>query len=331
MTAAPETDQLPFLITECVVTRADRLTPSFVRVELASPDLAEFGTGGPLYDQRIKLVFPHPDGPMPQFSATGEEPAHGWYAAWSALPERERGYMRTYTVRALRGSGADTRLVVDLVVHGTDGHGEAGPGSRWAAEAREGSRVAIVGPRRGHHTGGIEFDPGTAARLLLAGDETAVPAVLATLELLPDDATGVAVLEVPDGRDAQDVAAPAGVELVWLPRDGHRVGERLHAEVLARLGHGLEARDAAAAGAVLDAGDVEDNVWETPQFSSSGEAVDQVVAPSGETGLDDLYAWIAGESRMVTGLRRALVKDLGLDRRQVAFMGYWREGVAMRG
>ena len=47
--------------------------------------------------------------------------------------------------------------------------------------------------------------------------------------------------------------------------------------------------------------------------------------------LDDLHGWVAGESRVVTGLRRALVRDPGLDRRQVAFMGCWREGVAMRG
>jgi NADPH-dependent ferric siderophore reductase len=46
--------------------------------------------------------------------------------------------------------------------------------------------------------------------------------------------------------------------------------------------------------------------------------------------LDGLYAWIAGESKVVTGLRRLLVKELGMDRRQVAFMGYWRRGVAMR-
>jgi NADPH-dependent ferric siderophore reductase len=32
---------------------------------------------------------------------------------------------------------------------------------------------------------------------------------------------------------------------------------------------------------------------------------------------------------VVTGLRRVLVRDLGLDRRQVAFMGYWRVGVSM--
>ena len=39
-----------------------------------------------------------------------------------------------------------------------------------------------------------------------------------------------------------------------------------------------------------------------------------------------LYAWIAGESKVVTGLRRKLVKELSFDRRQVAFMGYWRHG-----
>ncbi|MGA8255779.1 MAG: SIP domain-containing protein, partial [Nocardioides sp.] len=39
---------------------------------------------------------------------------------------------------------------------------------------------------------------------------------------------------------------------------------------------------------------------------------------------------IAGESQVVTGLRRALVTGLGIDRHQVAFMGYWRVGVAMK-
>ncbi len=33
---------------------------------------------------------------------------------------------------------------------------------------------------------------------------------------------------------------------------------------------------------------------------------------------------------VVTSLRRLLVTRLGMDRRQVAFMGYWRRGVAMR-
>ena len=34
---------------------------------------------------------------------------------------------------------------------------------------------------------------------------------------------------------------------------------------------------------------------------------------------------------MVEALRRSLVSELGVDRSQVASMGYWRESVAMRG
>ena len=43
----------------------ERLSPSFVRVELGGPALAEFGVDGPLYDQRIKLVFPNDAGRAP--------------------------------------------------------------------------------------------------------------------------------------------------------------------------------------------------------------------------------------------------------------------------
>ncbi len=75
--------------------------------------------------------------------------------------------------------------------------------------------------------------------------------------------------------------------------------------------------------------EVDPDLWETPAYSSSGEAVDSPVASVGHDR-DGLYAWIAGESKVVTGLRRLLVNELGVDRRQVAFMGYWRRGVAMR-
>ncbi|WP_199905123.1 SIP domain-containing protein [Nocardioides sediminis] len=76
------------------------------------------------------------------------------------------------------------------------------------------------------------------------------------------------------------------------------------------------------------------DLWETPSYSSSGEEIEAAAGgdPSRGSGrpLDGVYAWIAGESTVVTGLRRHLVRELGMDRRQVAFMGYWRRGVAMR-
>jgi NADPH-dependent ferric siderophore reductase len=73
-----------------------------------------------------------------------------------------------------------------------------------------------------------------------------------------------------------------------------------------------------------------------PVVLPSGEEIEAVRSvgddPSTGSGrrLDGVYAWIAGESTVVTGLRRHLVRELGMDRRQVAFMGYWRRGVSMR-
>lgn len=306
----------PFIVCETRVARAERLSPSFVRVWLEAPELAEFGVDGPSHDQRIKLVFADGDGPLPRFGS-GDD----WYAEWLALPQPERGHMRTYTVRDVVGAGADTRVVVDLVTHGVGGHGEAGPGSLWAASAQVGSRVVLMGPRRGHAYGGIEFEPGTARRVLLAGDETAVPAVLSILGQLPTDARGAAFLEVPLAADVQSVVHPDGVDVVWLPRDGAPVGALLQPTVLDHLG-------AHAAPVELAPDELLDDVWETPTYSASGQPVDEHAVTVGHD-LDDVYAWIAGESRVVTGLRRALVTDLGMDRRQVAFMGYWREGRAM--
>lgn len=308
--------QLPLILDEVEVVAVERLSPSFVRVELGGDCLAEFGVDGPTYDQRIKLVFPQtPGGPLPRF----EPDAENWYAAWLALPEEERGHMRTYTIRDLRGTGTDTRLVVDVVVHADD-HGAPGPGCAWAAAARVGDRVVVLGPRRGHHYGGIEFDPGTAGRLLLVGDETAVPAICAVLEQLPRSASGAAFLEVPSAEDVLPVQHPDGVEVVWLPRGGAEPGARMHPAVLDHLGADVAVPD--------DIGEVDPDLWETPTYSSSGEEVDGAVTVVGHD-LADVYAWIAGEAKVVTGLRRALVNDLGLDRRQVAFMGYWRRGVSM--
>jgi NADPH-dependent ferric siderophore reductase len=48
----------------------------------------------------------------------------------------------------------------------------------------------------------------------------------------------------------------------------------------------------------------------------------------GDAASRPVYAWIAGEAACVKELRRHLVRGVGLDRRQVAFMGYWRHGKA---
>lgn len=324
---------LPMLLETVTVRRVERLSPSFVRLELGAPALADLGVDGPLLDQRFKLVLPDGDGPLPSFEAADS----GWYAAWQALPQAERGHMRTYTIRDIVGEGEDTRLVVDVVLHdeGPDGEHPLGPGARWASRARVGDRAVVLAPRRGVAYGGIEFAPRPGARVLLVGDETAVPAVAGILAGLDADAEGHAFVEVPCAADVQDLPRPAGVELTWLPRDGAPRGVALQREVLACL------ESPVVPIGQVEVDEVDPDLWETPTYSSSGE----VVAEDGGGGAGGpgarrseraaadrqaVYAWIAGESKVVTGLRRVMVRDLGMDRRQVAFMGYWREGVAMR-
>ena len=312
------THALPMILTEVEVTSVERLSASFVRVELASPALADFGVdGSPLFDQRIKLVFPNAAGELTSFEGADET----WLSTWLQRPVEERGPMRTYTVRALTGSGSATRLIVDIVIH----EPPCGPGSTWARAARVGDRLVLVGPRRGVAFGGIEFAPHTAmTEMVLVGDETAVPAIAAILADLPATAVGRVFLEVPLAEDIQELEAPAGMVVTWLPRNGAAHGTRILAAAAERLAVRAAAEPAALALAAED--EIDPDRWETPADSSSGESL----AGGAAAVLPGVYAWIAGESAMVTSLRRYLVNEIGLDRSQVAFMGYWRRGVAMR-
>ncbi|MEI7054930.1 siderophore-interacting protein [Nocardioides sp. CCNWLW239] len=300
------------------VRSIERLSPSFARIELVGDDLADFGTDGPTLDQRIKLLFPAASGELPELSADD------WYTEWLALADDERPRMRTYTIRSIEGEGIEKRLYVDFVLH----PGAHGPGSDWAGAARPGDEIMVVGPKLGEEYGGIEWFPGDATRLLLVGDETAVPAVVSILESLPADATGSAILEVPVAGDVQEVSAPEGLKVTWLPREGAPVGGPALAAVGGLLGFEAKPEDVTSV-------EVEDpDLWETPIYSSSGEEVtapENGSASAAANGDDGRYAWIAGESRMVTALRRHLVNELEMPRKQVAFMGYWREGVSMKG
>lgn len=306
-----ETTTPPLLLAELEALSVERISPSFVRAVLGSPELAEYGIEGPRYDQRIKLIFPV-EGQSKPVDLDEES-----MAAWWALPEEQRGHMRTYTIRDVLGSGRETRFVVDIVVHED---GLAGPGGTWALNAKPGDRVIVMAPRKGVPFGGIEWAPPTREQLLLVGDETALPAIASILADLDADSRGVVFVEVPDAGDIVDLAAPPGVEVCWLPRGHTDSGTRVIPAVRAHFG--LEQ------GEWVDPSEIDPDLWETPTWSSSGAEISDSNPTEGE--LASLYAWIAGESRMVTTLRRALVSELGVHRAQVAFMGYWRKGVSMR-
>ena len=288
------------------VARVRRLSPSFVRVTLAGDDLDELADNG--YDQRVKLLLPAADG---GFAHLGSGPS--WYADWRQLPDERRPPIRTYTVRAVRAARREVDL--DMVLHG-----DTGPASRFASSAAPGDRAMLLGPNSlfpGRH-GGLEFRPpgDHVGPTLLAGDETAVPALLSILSALPRDAYGEAVLEVPDPGDITPLDAPAGVRITWLVRGGGR--SRLPDAVrgaVARIGPvggptGVPTAPEPDSGSTAGADD--QPLWDVPE----------------EAAVAGLYAWLAGESTVITGLRRHLVRELGVDRRAVAFMGYWKRGRA---
>ena len=308
-----------YVLARAEVRAVERVSPNFVRITFGGNELDEFGTPGDVYDTRIKLVFPPASGVLPALDREGGD----WWGSFLAVPEEERGSMRTYSIRELRvsdGSGpAGTEVDVDFVLHLQPGL--TGPASSWASSASVGDALLMVGPRRGRtERGGIEYDAGTASSVLLAGDETAAPAIARILEDAPRDLRGIAFIEVPLAEDILPIDAPVGVEVHWLPRGEKLHGLRLIPTVLDYLGDS----DAGNEITVVDI-EGEELVWETPVYSGLGEAIREGDAA------DERYFWIAGESGVVTTLRRHLVKDLGIDRSQVAFMGYWRRGVAMRG
>ena len=61
-------------------------------------------------------------------------------------------------------------------------------------------------------------------RMLLAGDETALPAIARILESLSSDARGTALIEIDGESEAQKLIHPAGFDVVWLDRKGQPAG-----------------------------------------------------------------------------------------------------------
>jgi NADPH-dependent ferric siderophore reductase len=298
------TAAVPYRVFDVRVVAVRRLSPSFVRVTFGGLDLAAFADNG--QDQRIKLVLPL-DVPGADDDFSSFPRVQDWYGRWRALPEHQRNPIRTYTVRQLQHPGTPSaRLDVDMVLHG-----DSGPATRWAARAKVGNRLLIVGPNRQFDgdTSAVEFRPGPAVRQFLIGaDASALPAVAAIAGQLPAGSTGLVVLEVPEPDDRYDFPRPSGIEVQWLvPTTGH--GDALvDATVAAAAG-----LSGVPAGPGPDPGPVDpDLLWEVPQ-------------PDPESAV---YIWLAGEAGTVTRIRRRLVQDLNIDRKTVAFLGYWRQGRA---
>ncbi|MFB7620411.1 siderophore-interacting protein [Kitasatospora sp. NPDC056181] len=209
---------MPLPVTFVQVVGVERITPRMARITFEAESLAESVGRAP--DQQVKLCFPRAGQEEPVLPAQDDDPM-SWYQAYLAIPEAERPWMRSFTLRRRRPG---TRVLeVDFVLHG-----DAGPASAWAARALPGDRLGMVGPSDlyarpeplGAAVAGADW-------VLLVGDETALPAVGTLLEALPAGTPAVAFLEVADAAERQSFDTRADLTVHWLHRDGVAPGERL--------------------------------------------------------------------------------------------------------
>ncbi|MFI8950694.1 siderophore-interacting protein [Streptomyces sp. NPDC053750] len=185
------------------VVRTERLTPHMQRVVLGGEELSAF-SADTCTDHYVKLLFP-------AGGATYPEP-FDMERIREEFPREQWPVTRTYTVR--QWDAEHRELTLDFVIHGDEGL--AGP---WAQRVQPGETVRFMGP------GGAYAPDPTADWHLLAGDESALPAIARSLEALPAGARAFAFVEVAGPQEEQKI--DSDVEVVWLHRGDRPAGEAL--------------------------------------------------------------------------------------------------------
>lgn len=186
---------------EMTVRAAAAVTPHMRRVVLAG-DAAHYA-GDLLH---VRLLIP-PAGRAPVWPHAAADGRIAWPEGADALTPR------VYTVRHV--DAARGEIALDVVLHAASGEA-ATPGSAWARDVRPGDRVGLLGP------GGRRLAP--ADWYLLAGDETALPAIARMAEALPAAARAVLRIEVADAAEEQPIVSAAALDLAFLHRDGAAAG-----------------------------------------------------------------------------------------------------------
>lgn len=251
------------------VVRSEELMPHMVRVVLGGSGFDTF-TPSEFTDSYVKLVFVAEDVDMAGL------PRPLTLDSFADLPAAKQPVVRTMTVR--RADPAAREMAIDVVVHGE--HGTAGP---WAVAADPGQPVYLMGP-------GGAYTPDPAADWhLLAGDESALPAISVALEALPANAIGQAFIEIAGPEHEIPLTAPDGVHINWIYRGGRAdlIGENR-------------------------AGD------HAPLI----EAVTSAQWLPGQ-----VHAFVHGEAQTVMhNLRPYIRKDREVDAKWASISGYWRRG-----
>lgn len=188
------------LFTALQVIGTQALTPHMRRVRFYGSNLQAFATDAHLH---IGLLIP-PPGTSRTDWLTMETGGKARVSQADCKPIN-----RKYTIRAI--DAATGWIEVDFVLHD-----DGGPGGSWAALAQPGDMAGMLGP------GGRGLAP--ADWHLIAGDETALPAIGRMIDAMPPNAAGHVIVEIADAAERQPLHPPPGVSLQWLHRDGAPAG-----------------------------------------------------------------------------------------------------------
>lgn len=193
MTApAPRVRRPPPPFRSVAVTRVESVTPWLRRITLGGEAFEGFTADEPAAS--VRLLIPRP--------SAAELVVPTWRGNEFLLPDDTKPTIRTFTPRAFDPVALE--LDVDVVIHGQ------GPASAWAAAASMGIPAAVSGPGRGY---AVDTD---ASHFVVAGDESAIPAVRQVLDALPLHASARAFIEVgrPDART--HISDRANSPITWL-------------------------------------------------------------------------------------------------------------------
>jgi NADPH-dependent ferric siderophore reductase len=160
------------------VRRVVARTPHLVRVTLSGPDLEGFVVDQPAAS--VRLLIPS--------QGTSELVIPTWNGNEFLFGDGRRPTIRTFTPR--RFDPETLELDVEIVIH------EGGAVASWAQKTTPDDPAAISGPGRGY-----AIDRAAPA-FLLAGDESALPAICQLIEILPAETPVDVHVEVahPDAR-----------------------------------------------------------------------------------------------------------------------------------
>ncbi|KZK93936.1 Vibriobactin utilization protein ViuB [Pseudovibrio sp. Ad46] len=180
---------------EVQVVRTAAFSSNFIRVTVAAKGIERFFEGG----LHFRLLFSKNLGFEARWPYWDDKGRTVW-------PEGDYELMRpVYTVRQFDKS-AQT-IDFDVFLH------EGGPTAEWAARVNEGDKVGLLGPGGG-------WIP-EAKYLLLAGDETAIPAISRILESSPAGTKGAVIISVSKKGMEAPIPLPETMSLKWVYRDTH--------------------------------------------------------------------------------------------------------------